>query len=427
MQREDLTAVRVRNIKPPKTGRIEIADGVARGLTLRVSSTGKKTWAMAYRVKGAGGANADGKALKGPMRRMTLGQYPALNLADARTAAAKALARANAGHDPAREEATELVTRHATRQHTVQVAVDNFIEHYAKPFTKQSGQTEALFRNHVLPRWGNRPVAGITTKDAKALRNEIAAKGTPHAAAEVLKHTRKFFNWLIDEEVVDANPMAELKPPVPPTERERELSADEVTQFWAGAGTLGYPFSDFVRLLLLTACRRNEIARMKWDWINGLDGDDPYIQIPGSEYKTGKAFIVPLSPMAVDILRGLPRFEDGPYVFSTMGGKRPISGFSKAKTSLDTAIAKVRAETGARGDMPGWVLHDLRRTARSILSRLRVPFDVAEMCLGHKLPKVARTYNRHDYYDEKREAFTALADRVALLTAPNEKVAVLTR
>lgn len=164
---------------------------------------------------------------------------------------------------------------------------------------------------------------------------------------------------------------------------------------------------------------------MKWDWLNGLDGDDPYIQIPGSEYKTGKAFILPLSPMAADILRAVPRFTEGPYVFSTMGGKRPISGFSKAKTSLDTAIANVRAEAGVRGDMPRWTLHDLRRTARSLLSRLRVPFDVAEMCLGHKQSKVARTYNRHDYYDEKREALTLLADRVALLTAPGEKVAVL--
>lgn len=109
MLREDLTAVRVRTLKPPKEGRIEIADGVARGLTLRVTAKGKKTWALAYRVKGAGGINAEGQPLKGPMRRMTLGQYPAMNLADAREAAAKALARANDGHDPADERAEELV------------------------------------------------------------------------------------------------------------------------------------------------------------------------------------------------------------------------------------------------------------------------------------------------------------------------------
>jgi hypothetical protein len=109
------------------------------------------------------------------------------------------------------------------------------------------------------------------------------------------------------------------------------------------------------------------------------------------------------------------------FVFSTTYGAKPFSGFSKAKVELDKAIADIRAKAG-RAPMPPWVLHDLRRTARSLMSRAKVPTDHAERALGHVMGGVRETYDRYEYLDEKRAAFEALAALVAPILNPTANV-----
>jgi integrase len=117
---------------------------------------------------------------------------------------------------------------------------------------------------------------------------------------------------------------------------------------------------------------------------------------------------LPLPPIAVEILKSFPRW-DGPYVFSTTGGARPISGFSKAKTRIDRAIAKPIAP---------WRFHDLRRTMRTGLGALPVPNNAAELCIAHAQPGMHKIYDRYGYRDEKRRAFELWAARLASIVDP---------
>jgi integrase len=149
-------------------------------------------------------------------------------------------------------------------------------------------------------------------------------------------------------------------------------------------------FSAYVRFLLLTAARRNEASEMEWAEVDGGDWT-----LPAARNKTKLDLVRPLSRAAREIIEGLPKA--GPFVFTT-NGARPISNFSQFKRRLD-------AVSGTKG----WTLHDLRRTARSLMSRAGVDKDHAERCLGHVIGGVRAVYDRHEYHREKAQAFEALA------------------
>jgi integrase len=145
---------------------------------------------------------------------------------------------------------------------------------------------------------------------------------------------------------------------------------------------------------------------MSWDEIK-----DGVWTLPAARNKTGQELVRPLSGAAQNVLRGLHRI--GPQVF-TFDGVTPLAGFSKPKGRLDNASG-----------VKGWTLHDLRRTARSLLSRAGIASDVAEMCLGHVLPGVRGIYDRHKYFEEKRHAFEALAGLIERIVEPQDNVRVL--
>jgi integrase len=170
-------------------------------------------------------------------------------------------------------------------------------------------------------------------------------------------------------------------------------------------------FAAFVRALLLTAQRRSEVAQMTWD---AIDGD--VWTIPADGHKTGDKAgdkVVPLTP-AVKALMG--KAQKRGFVFTTTGGNEAFSGFSKAKRALDKRIAEMR-EADDRKAMAHWTLHDLRRTARSLMSRAGVASDIAERVIGHVIPGVRGVYDRHSYAHEKRAALEALAKLVGEIIA----------
>jgi integrase len=157
--------------------------------------------------------------------------------------------------------------------------------------------------------------------------------------------------------------------------------------------------------------RRSEVASDEWI-------------IPQGRYKTGLELVIPVSPAAQAVLAAVPRIGKSGFVFTT-DGKRPTSGFSKFKQKFD---AKVLAELRAKNpeaELPRWTLHDLRRTARSLMSRAGVPSDHAERCLGHVLPGIRGTYDRHEYFNEKRRAFEALAGLIDRIVTPADNVVTM--
>jgi integrase len=212
-------------------------------------------------------------------------------------------------------------------------------------------------------------------------------------ATQTLAIIRKVMNWHATRSDDFSSPIVRGMARTVRSEqaRDRALSDDELRKVWA---THCGVFSDYVRFLLLTAARRNEVAGMTWGEVTRGDWT-----LPATRNKTGVDLVRPLSRQAQAILASLPRA--GEFVWSTDGGVTPIGGFSKFKLQFDNV-------SGTRG----WHIHDLRRTARSLMSRAGVPSDHAERCLGHVIGGIRGTYDRHEYHREKAQAFEMLAGEI---------------
>jgi integrase len=167
-------------------------------------------------------------------------------------------------------------------------------------------------------------------------------------------------------------------------------------------------FSAFVKFLLLTGARRNEVARMTWNEIAGSEW-----LLPAARNKAKVDLLRPLSNAAMGVIETRPRFADSPWIF-TSNGKAALSGFSVRKTAFDQ-----------RCGVRDWTLHDLRRTARSLMSRAGVNSDHAERCLGHVIGGVRGIYDRHEFHEEKRRAYEALSAQIAWIVDPVENVVPL--
>jgi len=176
--------------------------------------------------------------------------------------------------------------------------------------------------------------------------------------------------------------------------RERILTDEEIRKVWNTDNA-------FVRFLLLTAARRNEAAGMRWDELDGADWT-----LPAARNKTKVDLVRPLSKAAMAVL---PKKREGEFVFGNPPD-RPLRSYSLLKVHLDKASG-----------VTGWRLHDLRRTARSLMSRAGIPSDHAERCLGHVIPGIRAIYDRHQFHAEKARAFEALARQLALITNPPAK------
>jgi integrase len=200
-----------------------------------------------------------------------------------------------------------------------------------------------------------------------------------------------------------------------PSERRRQriLSGDELRAVWRAAEASRSAFGYLVQYLLLTAARRNEAARMNRGEVSGGEWS-----IPQERYKTGLELVIPLSPTAKAVLDAVPKVGKSGYVFTT-DGNTPIAGFSKFKRAFDAKVlAELREHDPEAKSLPNWTLHDLRRTARSLMSRAGVPSDHAERCLGHIIGGVRGVYDRHAYLPEKRRAFEMLAVLIERIVNP---------
>jgi|APTNR8051073442_1049403.scaffolds.fasta_scaffold02340_5 integrase len=384
--------------------RKEIPDTYTRGLYLIVQPSGAKSWAVRYRV--------DGRPVKD-----TIGAYPAWSLAEARGEADRRLKIAGKGADPRAARKDERRADQERRDRTFAAIATDFIERYAKPRNRHWRETHSTLERHCVPHWGDRPIDEIRRRDIADRLDEIVLSGEPYAARHVLAAVRRLFNWAVERELIDASPCDGIKAPIRVAKRERVLSDDEVKVVWNAAEASGYPFGAFVRLLLLTGCRRNEIATLRW---SDIDDGQAVVTIPGERYKTGRPHVVPLSGLAQEIIAAVPKVEGCPYLFSTRRARKavegdekkerpyvPLSGFSKMKRDFDRLTGGIDFD-----------LHDLRRTVRTGLSRLRIADHVAERVLGHVQGGVAAHYDHWAYADEKREALEAWARHVESLIRP---------
>jgi integrase len=298
--------------------------------------------------------------------------------------------------------------------------LDKFFERYVEKEAKlRSGdRIKDAFARLVAPAIGKLGIYEIRRSHVINMLDDIADESGPAMADKVLAYLRAAFNWhaLRDDEFSTPIVRGMSRYKSKERARKRVLADDEIRDLWAALKIVEnvpacYP--PFVKMLLFTATRRNEASDMHSAEIEG----DLWI-IPAERYKTKIAHVVPLTPAASELIRD-PKKDSG-FVFST-GGKTAFSGFSKAKRELDKAIADIREREG-RAPMPQFQLHDLRRTARSLMSRAKVPSDHAERALGHVIGGVRETYDRYEYLDEKRDAFEALAALVSRILNPTANV-----
>jgi integrase len=333
------------------------------GLALRVSRTAK-TWTLHYSRPG------------GKRARLTLGRYPTLSLAGARSRALEAKGAIAEGRDPT-----------PTGSGTLRAVVDEYFRREGAKLRSVVDRRSA-FDRLVLPTLGDRPIGDIRRSEIVRLLDDIGDRSGPRAAGLVFAYLSKVFNWHASRDDDFRSPLVRGMGVRQAPGRDRILSDDELRSVWHGAqGTFGL----YVRFLLLTAVRRSEAANMTRSEIVGS-----VWTIPAARMKAGAEHVVPLSTAALAVLNVLPSHSE---VVFTADGVRPIGDFAHFKSKFDRAVPLERP----------WTLHDLRRTARSLLSRAGVSADVAERCLAHAIGGVRGVYDRHAYLEEKRQAFEALA------------------
>ncbi|MCF3973997.1 integrase arm-type DNA-binding domain-containing protein [Paracoccus sp. EGI L200073] len=386
-----LKAATVDSIKPTDR-RQEIPDSLCTGLYLTVQPTGKKGWQVRYRHSGV-------------HRRMTLGGYPILSLADARQRARDALALAAEGRDPAEEVKAAKAPKPKDDRDKVATVIDLFLKRHASR-NRRADDVAAMFRREVLGKWGDREIHSITKRDLIDVLDAIVDRGSPVTANRLRAHLNTFFNWAKGRDIIGVNPLDGIKPPAPEKPRDRVLNDAEIRLFWITSEHLGYPFAPLYRLLLLTGARLREVAEIEWREVNG----DVWT-LPAARSKNGDEHTIPLSPEARAIFDNLPRI--GRYAFTTTG-LTPVSGFTRAKERLD----RVMAEAAEPETVPPFTIHDLRRTAATGMAGLRFPPHVVEAVLNHRSGTrrgVAGVYNRYSYADEKRAALNAWASYVTQL------------
>lgn len=368
--RKSLTNKTILALKP-QSKRYDIRDTYLPGFGVRVSPEGRKAFYAAYRY-----------GIR--QRRITLGTYPIVTLAEARERALETFRKVEQGIDPQNVRRTEFMT--------LGDGVDAFIRQYAKPQNKCWKETERVLKRELVSRFADRDVKQITRTDILEAVDAAIERGSNYQANRIVSYTRRMFNWFVERGIVEASPMIGVKAPRREKPRDRVMSDDELRRVIAACRTEPYPFGAYVLILMATAQRRSEVANMRWSEISF---DERVWEIPAERSKNGKPHSVPLTPFALTILKELPRFLDCDLVFTTTR-TTPISG-----------ITKMHKRICANSGTSSWRLHDLRRAAATNMAKLKIPPHEIERVLNHvsgTISGVAAVYNRYGYEDEKRDA-----------------------
>lgn len=430
----------IRGLKAaPEGGRDEWHDEAETGLLVTINPKRRVTfWLYARYPKGDGTCGA-------PSRRV-LGDFcpadakdriyivkkgvPALALDEARQKAREWKAAIADGIDPSRPAQPVDEEPQAVLETIATVFVEFFKRHVMKEGQKDgrgrplaplrsAKEIKRIFDHYILEdltgneRWRNRPIASITRRDVTELLDTIQDNNGATQADAVLAQLSSMFNWYAARGDDFVSPIVRGMKRTKSSERKRKriLSDEEIRIFWQACGTQEV-FGVFCQLLLLTLQRREKLRLMHRDYVTS----DGLWTIPTEDREKGNAEYVRLSPMAMQIVKKQPTTPTRPFVFQgRLAG--PINGFTDAKAELDAKMEEI-----AGHPIPHWVLHDLRRTGKTLMIRAGVSPHVSERVLGHVIPGVEGVYDQHDYLAEKTEALRQLASLVARILNPKDNV-----
>ena len=387
MAKATFTARWVESVGPPEKGQEDYFDTKPPGVGLRITNSGRKTWFVMYRSGGR-------------LRRLTLGTYPTLTLAEARSQATGVKLAVAQGRDPATQK------QDARTAPTVADLVAQYLEMYAKVRRKSWRYDELRLKRNVLPQWGNRKATDITRRDVIALLDLLMARDVPIEANRTHAIIRALFNWAISRDLLEYNPCTQVKAPGKEQQRDRVLTDEEVRAVWDACGHLDPVLEVHVKLRLLTAQRGNEIRTMRWE---DLELDTGWWTIPAHITKNGLSHRVPLNMPAQEMLQTVRMITgNGQWVFPSR--RHTAEPF----VNMQKPMCRVREISGV-----SFVWHDLHRTAASHMTSMGIPRLVVSKILNHVEPGVTRVYDRHSYDAEKREALEMWGRKVMELVNRN--------
>jgi Phage integrase family/Arm DNA-binding domain/Phage integrase central domain len=380
--------------KPPKQLRqVSYLQRLERGLSLMlVISPGgtKRFWALTYR--------------EGKPHYWKLGRYPEQKVKQARDAAREYLRNRD------RIEADAAVGSFK------EVAETWFKRHVEKNQLRSQREIRRQLEKLLYPRWEKTKFLDIKRGDVAALLDGIEDQSGASMADHVLATLRSLMVWYQSRNGNYVSPIVKGMRRHSAKPRKRILNDHEIRVLWKEADGYG-TFGALLKTLLLTAQRKEKVTTMRWDDIS----NEGSWTIREQEREKGTAGLLKLPEAALEVIDGQPRIVGNPHVFagSLRGRRRPDSersgppafnSFSKAKATLDAKL----------GFAEPWTIHDLRRTARSLMSRAGVSSEHAERVLGHAIPGIAGVYDRHEYAHEKAEALAKLAALVETIINPPE-------
>jgi len=372
----------------PSDRRQIIFDEATTGLALIISPKGKRSFSIVARDPA------------GRQVWKQIGAPDTMTVAKARETAAEAVARVKAGQAPieppkAAPEAPE--TFRAVAERFVKRWVDTGGKKQDGTPLRSKREIERQLATYVYPRWGAQPFLSIRRGAVTELMDELVDNNGAVQADRVLATLAKMFNWYrqYDEHYVSPIiPEMKRSGSNAARSRTRILSDDEIRTVWAACPDVG-TFGAFVKVALLTGQRRAKVATMR-----RADIVDGVWKIPAEPREKVNPGELKLPKLALDTIAAQPEVKDNPFVFAGRG-KKAFNSFSDGKEDLH-----------AKAPIAPWVIHDLRRTARSLMARAGVRSDIAERTLGHVIAGVEGVYDRHAYLEEKGEALAAVASLV---------------
>lgn len=375
-----LTQPAVDSLKP-RTGRYIEWDAIIPGLGVQVGAR-RKSYIFHTRI--------NGRQIKA-----TLGRHPTMSLSEARKAAVLLRDDLEKGKTP----------QHRTKAATFGTIADAYRKREC-PKLARGAEVGRILDRDILPAWRDRPWSGLRRRDAYELLDAVMDNGTPAIALKQYEIIRRIGRWAARRDLVEVNPFADMEAPATATRRDRVLSDDEIKALWKSCEGMDYPGGPLVKMYLLTGGRAAEVAEMSW---SEIDLEARTWTVPGARTKNNRNWTVALSDPAMEILQSLPRFVDGDYVFSYTGGRHPVRHLENIKKAA-------RKGTGTED----WTLHDLRRTARSLMARAGVRQEIAERCINHVSGRgvLVEIYDQHDYATEVRDAFERLAGIILNIVDP---------
>jgi integrase len=395
----------------PRRSRTDYFDEQVPGLALRITDQGHRSWSFLFTAPG------DGKRA-----RATIGTYPSTSLAAARGKAIEARSLVEAKQDP-----RVVMARQAAAGRTMAGLVEAYLADPEKAALRSRAEIERRLRRNVVPVIGAVKLSDLRRRDVRNVTDAMLRRGVRVEATRVFEDVRGMIRWAVENEYLGANPLDGMGKPAEATSRNRVLSEDEIATLWTGlpkALARSKQCLTIIKLCLVTAQRVGEVAGMRR---SELDLRAREWRLPGSRTKNRAAHVVPLSDLAISLIKDATAAAgQGEPIFPC--GKGSLSPVAVARTILRANEITKERPLGRFGIVP-WSAHDLRRTALTQMARLGVPPIVLGHVANHRTTTRAgvtlAVYSQYTYDREKREALDLWAARLTAIVGDDARAKIV--